>query len=71
MTAPNCAVVESIPDRFLDCPAERLAELLPGPCLIPIRRALSIAPQPPAMGKAGRKSPGPSASIPRRCGGCS
>jgi hypothetical protein len=30
MTAPNCAVFESIPDRFLDCPAERLAERLPG-----------------------------------------
>ena len=26
--------LDSIPDRFLDCPAERLAELLPGPCLI-------------------------------------
>jgi len=34
MTALNCAVFESIPDRFLDCPAGRLAELLPGPCLI-------------------------------------
>jgi hypothetical protein len=34
MTPLNCTVFDSIPDRFLDCPAQRLAELLPGPCLI-------------------------------------
>jgi succinylglutamate desuccinylase len=33
MTAPNCAVFESIPDQFLDCPAVQLVELLPGPSL--------------------------------------
>jgi hypothetical protein len=47
MTAPNCAVFESIPDRFLDCPAERLAELLPGPCLMDLpgreRRPLFVS----------------------------
>ena len=30
MTALNCAVLESIPVRFLDCPAERLANCCPG-----------------------------------------
>ncbi len=34
MTPLNCTVFDSIPDRFLDCPGQRLAELLPGPCLI-------------------------------------
>lgn len=47
MTAPNCAVFESIPDRFLDCPAERLAELLPGPGLMDLpgreRRPLFVS----------------------------
>jgi succinylglutamate desuccinylase len=47
MTAPNCAVFESIPDRFLDCPAERLAERLPGPCLMDLpgreRRPLFVS----------------------------
>jgi uncharacterized protein len=47
MTAPNCAIFESIPDRFLDCPAERLAELLPGTCLMDLpgreRRPLFVS----------------------------
>ena len=29
VTELNCAVFESIPDRFLDCPMERLAERRP------------------------------------------
>jgi Succinylglutamate desuccinylase / Aspartoacylase family len=47
VTELNCAVFESIPDRFLDCPAGRLAELLPGPCLIDLpgreRRPLFVS----------------------------
>ena len=34
VTAPSCAVFESVPDGFLQCPARRLAEVLPGPSLI-------------------------------------
>jgi hypothetical protein len=34
MTPLNCTVFDSIPDGFLEYPAQRLAELLPGPCLI-------------------------------------
>jgi hypothetical protein len=34
MTPLNCTVFGSIPDGFLEHPAERLADLLPGPCLI-------------------------------------
>jgi uncharacterized protein len=34
MTPLNCTVFGSIPDGFLERPAERLADLLPGPCLI-------------------------------------
>jgi hypothetical protein len=30
----DCTVFGSIPDGFLERPAERLADLLPGPCLI-------------------------------------
>jgi hypothetical protein len=43
----NCTVFESIPDGFLDCPAERLAELLPGPFLLDLpgreRRPLCVS----------------------------
>jgi hypothetical protein len=34
MTPLNCTVFDSIPDGFIERPAEQLAELLPGPCLI-------------------------------------
>ena len=34
MTKLNHAVFDKVPDGFLDCPAGRLAELLPGPCVI-------------------------------------
>jgi hypothetical protein len=47
VTELKCAVFESIPDCFLDCPAGRLAELLPGPCLIDLpgreRRPLFVS----------------------------
>lgn len=33
MTDAPCAVFERLPQGFLDCPAERLAEVLPGPTL--------------------------------------
>lgn len=34
MTEPDLAVFHSLPDGFLDCPADRLFEILPGPSLI-------------------------------------
>jgi hypothetical protein len=34
VTKLNRAVFDKVPDGFLDCPAGRLAELLPGPCVI-------------------------------------
>jgi len=43
----TCAVFESIPDGFLDCPARRLSEVLPGPCIIDLpgreRRPLFVS----------------------------
>ncbi len=36
MTDAPCAVLETLPDGFLDCPPERLVDILPGPTLIHI-----------------------------------
>lgn len=36
MTDAPCAVMEGLPDGFLDCPPERLVDILPGPTLIHI-----------------------------------
>lgn len=33
VTCAPCAVFDSLPEGFLDCPADRLAEILPGPTL--------------------------------------
>jgi hypothetical protein len=37
MTDAPCAVLEDLPDGFLDCPPQRLVDILPGPTLIHIR----------------------------------
>ncbi len=37
LTDTPCPVFHALPDGFLDCPAERLAEILPGPCLFELK----------------------------------